>query len=44
MFNIFDREEEKEDRTHQDNTVQYCPYCNEYVEFIWDRCPICKGN
>lgn len=36
--------EEKEDRSHQDNEKQYCNNCGMNIEFIWDRCPICKNN
>lgn len=45
MFNIFAcNEEEKEDRSHQDNARQYCPYCDEMTNFIWDRCEVCNNN
>ena len=36
--------EKEEDRSHQDNEKQYCSNCGLSIEFIWDRCPICKNN
>ncbi len=31
-------------RSQQDRDYQYCPNCNAYREFLWDRCVVCKGN
>ena len=39
----WDTEEKEEDRSHQDNKKQYCSNCGLSIEFIWDRCPICKS-
>lgn len=45
MWSIFDsNEEENEDRSHQDGNKQFCIFCNEETEFLWDRCAICKNN
>ena len=48
MFNIFSQEEKEEaensERFHQDNVKQYCEFCKENTEFLYDRCMICKNN
>lgn len=49
MFNIFSQEEKEEaekssERLHQDNVKQYCEFCKENTEFLYDRCVICKNN
>lgn len=47
LFNDDKEEAEKgfyEIREHQDNTYQFCPYCNDYREFLYDRCISCKNN
>ena len=54
MFNIFSQvDNEKEDRSHQDNfysessynnSFQYCGYCGKYERFEYDRCVKCKNN
>ena len=49
MFNIFNQEEKEEaekgsERFHQDNVKQYCEFCNESTDFLYDRCVICKNN
>ena len=49
MLNIFSQEEKEEtekgsERVHQDNTIQYCEFCKENTEFLYDRCVICKNN
>ena len=49
MFNIFNQEEKEEaergsERFHQDSTKQYCEFCKENTEFLYDRCVICKNN
>ena len=40
----WDSEDKEEDRSHQDKEKQYCDNCRLNIEFIWDRCPICKNN
>ena len=40
----WDSEDKEEDRSHQDNEKQYCDNCRLNIEFIWDRCSICKNN
>ena len=40
----WDTEDKEEDRSHQDNEKQYCDNCRLNIEFIWDRCHICKNN
>ena len=49
MFNIFSQEEKEEaqkdeERLRQDYTKQYCKFCNENTDFLYDRCMICKNN
>ena len=49
MFNIFSQEEKEEaekgsERFHQDSIKQYCKFCNENTDFLYDRCMICKNN
>ena len=50
MFNIFSQEEKEEaekgsERFHQDNVKQYCEFCKENTEFLYDRCfPKTRGN
>ena len=53
MFNIFQVEDKKENRSHQDNfysegsynnSFQFCTYCGKYERFEYDRCNKCKGN
>ena len=49
MFNIFNQEEIEEavkvsERLHQDGVKQYCEFCKENTEFLYDRCVICKNN
>ena len=49
MFNIFSQEEKEEaekgeERLHQDGVKQYCEFCKENTEFLYDRCVICKNN
>ena len=49
MFNIFTQEEKEEaekgeERLRQDYTKQYCEFCKENTEFLYDRCVICKNN
>ena len=41
MFNIFSQEEKEEaekssERLHQDYTKQYCEFCKEITEFLYD--------
>ena len=33
-----------ENRSHQDNTYQYCTFCGADRIFLYDRCEICKNN
>ena len=49
MFNIFSQEEKEEaekvtERLRQERVKQYCEFCNENTEFLYDRCVICKNN
>ena len=49
MFNIFSQEEKEEadkgeGRLHQDGVKQYCKFCKENTDFLYDRCVICKNN
>ena len=31
-------------RSHQDNTYQYCTFCGADRIFLYDRCETCKNN
>lgn len=31
-------------RFHQDNTYQFCRFCNAPRPFLYDRCELCKNN
>ena len=33
-----------EERLRQDYIKQYCEFCKENTEFLYDRCVICKNN
>lgn len=54
FFDIFkNNNQENKDRSHQDNfysistfngEFQYCPYCERYERFEYDRCSNCKNN
>ena len=33
-----------ENRSHQDNTYQYCTFCCADRMFLYDRCEVCKNN
>ena len=49
MFNMFSPEEKEEaekgsERLHQDGVKQYCEFCKENTDFLYDRCVICKNN
>lgn len=52
--NLYDKENEEayksysevyySNRSHQDNTYQYCAFCGADRMFLYDRCEICKNN
>ena len=49
MFNIFSQEEKEEaekssERLHQDSVKQYCEFCKENTDFLYDRGVIWKNN
>lgn len=45
----YDEENDKEHdyysfRSHNDIIKQFCPYCGEEYDFLWDRCSNCKNQ